>query len=106
MTTFQEQLETDLAEVFLNPDEFGETINLDGKPMRAVVEAFDVEFGLEAQARPGVSLEGLTLRVRESDAPGEYRSGKEIRFNGERWYVLDADRDACLRTIRLYRELS
>lgn len=106
MTGFTEQLAADLAEVFLNLDEFGETINLDGKPMPAVVEEFAVDFGLESQARPGVSLEGVALQVRESDAPGEYRSGRDVRFNGERWFVLEATRDACLRTLRLYRELA
>lgn len=70
MTGFTEQLAADLAEVFLNLDEFGETITLDGQPMPAVVEEFAVDFGLESQARPGVSLEGVALQVRESDAPG------------------------------------
>ncbi len=42
----------------------------------------------------------------EADAPEELRAGREVHFNGERWFVLDANRDACLRTIRLYRELS
>lgn len=104
--TFRDQLESDLHNVFLNPEEFGEAINLDGHAMKAVAEAFPVDFDQAVGFRPGVSLEGVTLHVAEADAPGEFRSGREVRFNGERWFVLDADRDACLRTIRLYRELS
>ena len=84
--TFTEQLEADLHNVFLNPAEFGETINLNGRVMMAVVEAFDVEFDHAEGFRPGVSL--------------------EVRFNGEVWFVLEAHRDGCLRTIRIYRELS
>lgn len=106
MTTFKQQLDDDIARVFLNPDEFGETINLNGRTMIAVVEAFDVDFDQAAGFRPGVSLEGVALHVAEADAPDELRAGREVRFNGERWFVLDANRDACLRTIRLYRELS
>ena len=104
--SFKRQLDDDLREVFLNPDEFGETINLNGKTMIAVVEAFDVEFDQAVGFRPGVSLEGEALHVAEADAPEELRAGRVVHFNGERWFVLDANRDACLRTIRLYRELS
>lgn len=104
--TFREQLEADLYETFFNLEEFGQHINLDGQSMKAVVEAFEVEFESRADARMGVSLEGVALHAAESDAPGEYRSGREVRFNGERWFVLDANRDECMRTIRLYRELS
>ncbi len=104
--SFKSQIEADLHDVFLHPEEFGEAINLDGRAMMAVVEAFPVDFDQAAGFRPGVSLEGVALHVAESNAPGEFRSGREVRFNGERWFVLDADRDGCLRTIRLYRELS
>lgn len=103
---FKEQLEADLHNVFFNPAEFGETINLNGRTMMAVVEAFPVDFDQAVGFRPGVSLEGVTLHVAECDAPDEFRSGREVWFNGERWFVLDADRNGCLRTIRLYRELS
>ncbi len=103
---FRPQLEADLRDTFLNLKEFGETINLDGQTMQAVVEAFEVAFDSGADFRSGVSMEGVALHVAESAAPGEYRSGREVRFNGERWFVLDANRDECLRTIRLYRELS
>ncbi len=104
--SFKDQLLSDIQDVFLNPDEFGEAINLNGRTMPAVVEAFDVAFDQAVGFRPGVSLEGVALHVAEADAPDECRSGREVRFNGERWFVLDANRDACLRTIRLYRELS
>ena len=76
LMTFTEQLEADLHNVFLNPAEFGETINLNGRAMMAVVEAFDVEFDHAEGFRPGVSLEGVALHVAESDAPDEFRSGK------------------------------
>lgn len=104
--SFKEQLLTDIQDVFLNLSEFGEWITLNGRRIQAVVEAFDVEFDQTAGYRPGVSLEGLVLHVSECDAPDEFRAGKEIRFNNESWFVLDANRDGCLRTIRIYRELS
>lgn len=104
--SFKSQIEADLRDVFLHLEEFGEEINLDGRTLPAVVEAFPVDFDQAAGFRPGVSLEGVTLHVAEADAPNEFRSGREVRFNGERWFVLDAERDGCLRTIRIYRELS
>ncbi len=104
--SFKDQLLTDIQDVFLNLNEFGEWISFNGRRIQAVVEAFDVEFDHAEGFRPGVSLEGLVLHVSECDAPGDFRAGKEIRFNDESWFVLDANRDGCLRTIRIYRELS
>lgn len=104
--TFMDQLESDLHTVFLNAGEFGEAIHLDSRTVTAVVESFPVEFDHAAGFRPGVSLEGVTLHVAERDVPDEFRAGREVMFNGERWFVLDANRDGCLRTIHLYRELS
>ena len=45
------------------------------------------------------------LAVALSDFPDELWPGKPVNFNGERWNVDTADREA-LRTIRLYRERS
>ena len=106
MSSFREQLEADIHDVFLNTAEFGQTINLNGQTMKAVVEAFEVQADQSDEERPGLSMEGLVLHVAESDAPGEFRYGRVIQFNGEKWFVLDANRDECLRTIRIYRELS
>ena len=45
----------------------------------------------------------VVLSVALSDFPDELYPGTSVTFNGERWFVATADREA-LRTIRLYRE--
>ena len=88
---FKDILEQEIHSVFLTPAEFGESVTLEGKTLDAVVD------------RPGVSHKLVVLLVALSDFPDELYPGTSVTFNGERWFVATADREA-LRTIRLYRE--
>ena len=94
---FKESLEQEIHSVFLNPAEFGESVTLEGRTLDAVVD------WPEADDRPGVSHRLVVLSVALSDFPDELYPGTSVTFNGERWFVATADREA-LRTIRLYRE--
>ena len=53
------------------------------------------------QARRFPQARGAVVAL--SDFPDELYPGTSVTFNGERWFVATADREA-LRTIRLYRE--
>ncbi|WP_248604303.1 hypothetical protein, partial [Bilophila wadsworthia] len=101
---FKEILEQEIHSVFLTPAEFGESVTLEGKTLDAVVDRPEMAWP-EADDRPGVSNEFVVLAVALSDFPDELWPGKPVNFNGERWNVDTADREA-LRTIRLYRERS
>ena len=101
---FKELLEQEIHSVFLNPAEFGESVTLEGRTLDAVVDRPEMAWP-EADDRPGVSNEFVVLAVALSDFPDELWPGKPVNFNGERWNVDTADREA-LRTIRLYRERS
>ena len=81
---FKEILEQEIHSVFLTPAEFGESVTLEGKTL-------------------GVSHKLVVLLGALSDFPDELYPGTSVTFNGERWFVATADREA-LRTIRLYRE--
>ena len=101
---FKGILEQEIRSVFLNPAEFGESVTLEGRKLDAVVDRPEMAWP-EADDRPGVSNEFVVLAVALSDFPDELWPGKPVDFNGERWSVDTADREA-LRTIRLYRERS
>lgn len=101
---FKGILEQEIRSVFLNPAEFGESVTLEGRKLGAVVDGPEMAWP-EADDRPGVSNEFVVLAVALSDFPDELWPGKPVDFNGERWSVDTADREA-LRTIRLYRERS
>ena len=99
---FKDILEQEIRSVFLNPAEFGESVTLEGRKLDAVVDRPEMAWP-EADDRPGVSHRLVVLSVALSDFPEELWPGKRVEFNGERWTVHTADREA-LRTIRLYRE--
>lgn len=103
--TFKSQLAADLHAVFLNPAEFAELAEVAGHPAVPLVEEkLELEFPDVSDHRPGVSYEGVTLHVAASDVPDDLRTAKTTTFRGEQWYILSADCDAGLRTLRLYRE--
>lgn len=102
MSLFKGILLEEIARVFLNPEEFAETLTLNGKTLKAVVDRPEAAWP-EADERPGVAHEFVVLAVALADFPDELWPGKRVDLNGDRWTVYTADREA-LRTIRLYRE--
>ncbi|WP_303238015.1 nitrate reductase [uncultured Bilophila sp.] len=99
---FKDILDREIRSVFLNPAEFAESVTLEGRTLDAVVDRPETTWP-EADDRPGVSHRLVVLSVALSDFPDELYPGTSVTFNGERWFVATADREA-LRTIRLYRE--
>lgn len=103
--TFKAQLAADIHAVFLNPAEFADLAEVAGHPDVPVVEEnLELELPQLSDDRPGVSYEGVTLYVAESDVPDDLRTAKTTTYRNEKWYVLSTDCEAGLRTIRLYRE--
>lgn len=102
---FKAQVQADIHAVFLNQEEFGERAELAGHPAVPLVEEkLELELPADSDHRPGVSYEGVTLYVAAEDVPDDLRTAKTTTFRGELWYVLQADCDAGLKIIRLYRE--
>lgn len=105
MNAFKDVLRSDIHAVFLNPDEFGEPVELAGhSPVPAVVSPLEVEAPEAGDGRPGVSFEGVAVHVAASDVPDELLTGKKTTFQGEEWFVLSAKLAGGLRKISLYRE--
>ena len=76
---------------------------------RRISEVLDENIVLDspedAEQRPGVRYEGVTLYVSLRDVPDDFLPGKRTTWRNETWWVLDADREP-LRAIHLYRERS
>ncbi len=102
MSLFKDVLTSEIHNVFLNSDEFAERIILNGKSFNAVVDRSEMGWP-EADDRPGVSNRIVVLGMALSDFPDDLWPGKRVEFNGDRWTVDTADREA-FRTVRLYRE--
>lgn len=101
---FKDILEQEVRTVFLNTDEFAESVTLEGKTLNAVVDRPEMTW-LEDDGRLGVSHKLVVLSVAFSDFPDGLWPDKRVEFNGERWFVATADHEP-LRTIRLYREIA
>lgn len=84
--TFKKTLAFDSENVFLNPDEFGEEIELDGVKMTAVVSSL-VNYS-EGELEGSLSGKTVTLYLAEKDSPEGITLGREITFNKERWAVV------------------
>lgn len=101
---FREMLAADLREVFLDPGEFAEAVELGGhEGILCLREPLTLEMS-EGNGRLAVSYEGLTLYLATADLPEEPLSGRRISFQHESWYVLRAERNGGLLTLQLYRE--
>lgn len=101
---FKAQLDADVRTAFLNPDEFGEEITLNGRHIVAVVDDQGTSFSEDADHRPGVAFENVTLCVATDEAPGDWLPGTQVSYNNECWHVLSAPEAGGMRTISLYRE--
>lgn len=100
---FDEAMAFDIQHCFLNGNEFARQITLGGKRIKAVVDPLPMSWPDGSDQRMGVAYEGVALSVAMADFQDPLINGRQIEFNGDRWYVMNADREE-LRTIQLYRE--
>lgn len=81
----REILEREAQQVFLNDDEFAESITLNAQPVKAQVVWLQRESSLGQT--PGLALRRVRLHVSEADAPENVTDGVAVDFNGELWTV-------------------
>ncbi len=105
MNAFKQALLDDIHAVFLNPNEFGDPVELAGhSEVMAVVETLELEAPDAGDGRPGVSFEGVAVYVAQSDVPDVLLTGKKTTFQGEEWFILSTEELEGMRKISLYRE--
>ncbi|MDE7064424.1 MAG: nitrate reductase [Desulfovibrionaceae bacterium] len=100
----EEAMRQEVGRVFLNPEEFGEEITLNGRRIVAVADDRGISFSEDADHRPGVTFENVTLCVAADEAPGDWLPGTQVSYNNECWHVLSAPEAGGMRIISLYRE--
>ena len=102
---FQQVVDAERSSVFLNLDEFAETVTLDGMSISAIVDYDEVEFPDVSDDRMGVVYDAVSLRVKKCDLKGKYQPGLVVTFNGEKWRVLSCN-GMELAVLKLYKERS
>lgn len=103
MMTFKDAIANDVPNVFLNFDEFGETVSIDGEEVTAVISedsryaAGGVNASSSGSAYGSGALEPelpsrvIVLHVKTSDISDEIQDGGSITINGELCLIAKRD---------------
>ena len=89
---FRDDLRTEVVDVFLVLDEFGEEIDIDGQPVRAVIDDSHTALstggaqGLADASGLGLMKEARTLYMEDIVVPRPVPE-QMLTINGERWQV-------------------
>ena len=88
---FKDSLLCDVRSVFINPDEFGERIEIDGKTITAV-RTEDEKFEA-ASLEPELPQRVIVLYAETSDLLPEMTMGASVALNGELCLVVSREDD-------------
>lgn len=99
MSGFADQLRRDLEEVFLDPAELAEVVEINGEPLPAIITRMEGEPDEQA----GVHLQELQLVTLASRLPRP-KPRQRLQMNGEAWYVRTVSQEAGLIRLVLWRE--
>ena len=99
--TLKTDFQDDIAQVFLDPAEFGEEIDIDGTPVTAVIEEGHGSFGTASGggfADPaGLGLQEATRTLYVADIlPQRPIPEQMLRIDGEAWQVAPDDNAVAL----------
>lgn len=101
---FKSLLARDVEEVFLNPDEFGESHTIDGVAMTAMIDEME---NIEREKKMKSKMDGIYARqillyVKASEFGSLPAQGRLLMLDGKRYMVVDAvQEDENLYTITL-----
>lgn len=104
MSAFKEQVEADIAEVFINTDEFADEHDINGTVVNAVFQGLDTEEYLSrayAQNLEGITGQTFVLHVKKSDLPDAIVAQNVIYVDGEPYRVNQTTDDMGLLTMVL-----
>ena len=104
MSAFKEQVEADIAEVFINTDEFADEHDINGTVVNAVFQELDTEEYLSrayAQNLEGITGQTFVLHVKKSDLPDAIVDQNVIYVDGEPYRVNQTTDDMGMLTMIL-----
>ena len=102
---FKDAIKHDVAETFLNLEEFGEEISLNGIITPALVNGPQTALAPVGDDRPGVVFETVVINYPAGLMPLP-RADREIMWNDQKWIVMDSANNAGIHRVQLFRERS
>lgn len=105
MSGFKEQVEADIADVFIDMDEFADEHDINGTVVNAVFQGLDTEEYLTrpqyAQNLEGITGQTFVLHVKKSDLPDTIVAQNVIYVDGEPYRVNQTTDDMGMLTMIL-----
>lgn len=98
--SFKDQIQQDLATVFLNTDEFAELHHIEGKEIPVVVDN-DQLVKLKQGQILGLVEADLLLMGKESDFPADMEPGRLLNMDGRELIVTNSGTDMGLIEVAL-----
>jgi len=99
---FKDQLAKDVRSTFLNPNEFGELITMDGREIIAVLES-NAENDHPLKHAYGLSIHQIVLHIDEEELGFRPVQGSRTEINGEKFYVVSTKSEAGMLSVTLDR---
>ena len=97
--TFKELAASDIDAVFLNSDEFANTVIFNGIELKCVID--DDRLLERNDTAPGVYLGERLIFTKSSDLPGKPAVGSRATIDGRAWFVTSVTDNAGMYEIRL-----
>ncbi len=101
--TFKDMVKSDVKNVFMNPEEFGESHTVDGKEMSIIVddnELIDREKKIKTMAE-GLHKKRLLIHVSAEDFGSEPLIGRILELDGDYYEVADVSDEMGIYAITL-----
>lgn len=98
---FKEQAQNDLRAVFMNDQEFAEVKNIDGKPMRVVVDDHSLVERGGAEHTDGIYSAQLLVYVSAAEYGARPKQGKLLNLAGRDYRIVKVEEDMGLYTFTL-----
>ena len=100
MSDFKDMIESDIDEVFFNPNEFGEEHSLDGKRMVLIIDE-NALIQRRSGGELGLECSSLVVYAKRSDLPRTLSEGTKLNLDGRIYLVDEYSEDAGVVTLML-----
>ena len=104
MSAFKDMVASDIASVFLNPDEYGEEYRIEGRNIVIVVDNDELKKRQSGQDL-AVAESATLFYARTEDLPHRRPAGESLNINGRECIIDDWQEDMGMSTVVLRQNI-
>lgn len=101
---FKEQLDADIGDVFLNPNEFADPHYIEGELITCVVDSDEFRERVAKSAAnfaEGVFLQGVVVFLKRDDLEADPVIGQRITLDDDYYYILNVEDESGMMVLTL-----